>query len=737
MTDTTVESRLDAARAVLHDIFGFESFRPLQEAVIRCVLSGRDAFVLMPTGGGKSLCFQAPALVLDGMTVVVSPLIALMKDQVDALTTLGVAATYINSSLAAADIQRRQQAVARGEIKLLYVAPERFAAPRFGQLLKHTGVSMFAIDEAHCISEWGHDFRPEYRELRHLRAEFPGTTISAFTATATERVQIDIRQQLGLLDATTFQASFNRPNLFYEVRPKKRAFDQILEYVDAHKDSSGIIYCGSRASTDDIAARLRAEGYHAASYHAGLEGDERWRVQEAFVRDDVRIIVATIAFGMGIDKPDVRFVIHHDLPKNLEGYYQESGRAGRDGDPADCILFYSYADVARQQYFIDQKPTPELRAASQQQMRDMSGWAEERACRRVALLSYLGEEFSGQDPPCCDNCRSPAELFDFTIQAQKFLSCVKRTGERFGSAYVIDVLLGSQSERIVRIGHNRLSTYGIGRDHPKHVWQYLARELIKRGYAIQDAERFNVVRITELGNAVLFNGARVVLASAPEPSGRRGSRRVDQVDAEYPELFEILRQTRKRLADERGVPPYVIFPDSTLRIMASTLPYDVRSLRAISGVGERRVEDFGGEFLREVRRYVESTGATPVERQLASRPAARQRPAGLGATIRHTIALFRDGLSIEDIAAERNLSPTTVDEHLAQAISYGEPIDVNRLVPPDRYARIVAAISACGDESLRSIMDELGAGFNYSELKFVRAAERIARAGIAHDARGM
>lgn len=712
---------MDAARLILQDTFGYPSFRPLQEDIIRTILARQDVFVLMPTGGGKSLCYQVPALVLSGMTVVVSPLIALMKDQVDALQALGVAATFINSSLDSAEIQRRQAAVVRGDIKILYIAPERFAAQRFLRVLQHIDIAMFAIDEAHCISEWGHDFRPDYRELTRLREQFPGAIISAFTATATDRVQQDIRDQLRLNDAVNFKASFNRPNLFYDVRPKQRAYDQLTDYLRGHQRASGIIYCGSRATTEDIAARLRAGGYDAAAYHAGLESAERQTVQERFVRDDIRIIVATIAFGMGIDKPDVRFVIHYDLPKNLEGYYQESGRAGRDGDPSDCILFYSYGDVARQQYFINQRPTQALRDAAADQLRLMSNWAEERACRRVALLAHFGEDFSGQGEPCCDNCRNPADLVDFTIPVQMFLSCVKRTGERFGSAYVIDVLRGSKAERIERFGHHRLSTWGIGSDRPKHQWQYIAREIVKRGLAHQDPEQFNSIRISNAGYDVLFKGARVVLPAAPTEAATRESGRTVEESVAHPELFEAFRGLRKRLADQRGVPPYVVFPDSTLRAMAARLPRDERELRSISGVGERKARDFGSAFIAEVTAYVTRTGATPVEESAPARTALRSRPVGLRATSRHTLALYRDGMSPSEIAGERGLTVATVEEHLVEAIESGEITNIDRLVAPNRHSAIAQAIESPANEALRDIMDRLNGEFSYAEIKFVRA----------------
>ncbi|MCC7103673.1 MAG: RecQ family ATP-dependent DNA helicase, partial [Chloroflexi bacterium] len=457
----------------LRSVFGHHGFRPLQESIIRSVLDGQDVFVLMPTGGGKSLCFQLPALLLDGMTVVVSPLISLMKDQVDALRALGVEATYVNSALDYAEVGRRQALIARGGVKLLYVAPERLTTPGFLQLLSNTGVALFVIDEAHCISEWGHDFRPEYRALKRLRVEFPRTRLAAFTATATARVQADIVAQLGLERAAHFRGSFDRPNLYFDVRPKQEPYRQLVAFLRDRPGASGIVYCGARATAEDLAARLHRDGFHAVAYHAGLEGAERQARQDAFKRDDAQIVVATIAFGMGIDKPDVRFVLHYDLPRSLEGYYQESGRAGRDGEPSECVLFYTYADAARYEHFIKQKPGPE-QAVARQQLRQMVDWADGAVCRRQALLAYFGDRLETRREPCCDLCSDPRALEDVTIPAQMLLSCARRTGERFGITYLIEVLRGAQNERITRFGHDRLPTYGIGRDRPKEVWQHLA-----------------------------------------------------------------------------------------------------------------------------------------------------------------------------------------------------------------------------------------------------------------------
>jgi len=595
----------------LRRTFGYDSFRPLQAEIVDAVLTGRDVFVLMPTGGGKSLCYQLPALLMDGTAVVVSPLIALMKDQVDKLQAMGAPATFVNSSLDGAEVRARLAAVARREVKLLYVAPERLVLPRFLDLLHRTRISFFAVDEAHCISEWGHDFRPEYRELRQLRELFPDAHIAAFTATATARVQADIVQQLGLDGAATFRGSFNRENLFYQVVPKQSPYEQLRAYVRARAHASGIVYCQSRATCESVADRLSSEGFSATAYHAGLDADERRRRQEAFVRDDVRIVVATIAFGMGIDKPDVRFVIHYDLPKNLEGYYQESGRAGRDGEPSECVLFYSYADAAKHEHFIAERP-PREQAIAKAQLRSMLDWAQSPTCRRRALLAYFDEELA--DPPehCCDVCREPVELMDWTVPAQMFLSCVKRTGERFGAGHVVDVLRGAQTEKVRRFGHERLSTYGIGADRPTAEWQHLARELLRDGYVRQSPEEYNALKITPKGMGALVGRASVML-TRPRPlaPGSRAAKQAANADVDNPRLFERLRALRKQLADERGYPPYVVFHDAVLRDMARLKPTSHAALKRISGVGERKAADYGDAFIAEIEAFEAEGPPTP------------------------------------------------------------------------------------------------------------------------------
>jgi ATP-dependent DNA helicase RecQ len=594
--------------ALLQRYFGFTSFRPLQEEIIRDALAGRDVFALLPTGGGKSLCFQLPALAQEVLTVVVSPLIALMKDQVDALQAAGVPATFLNSSLDTQEARARYRGLWQGEYRLLYVAPERLLLEGTLQALRSWNPALIAIDEAHCVSEWGHDFRPEYRQLVRLRELFPTAPVMALTATATDRVRADIVRQLGLREPRCYVASFNRPNLTYRVLPKADAYRQLLAFVRARPRDSGIVYCQARRTADSLAARLTADGVSARPYHAGLEHDERARHQEAFIRDEARVVCATIAFGMGINKPNVRFVVHYDLPKNVESYYQETGRAGRDGLPGDCVLLFNPGDSIKYGRFIDEKSDPQERQVARTQLQQMVHYAESNGCRRAALLGYFGERFPDANCGGCDNCLSPRETYDGTLAAQKFLSCVYRIRERsgfdLGLNHVVEVLAGADTEKIRRWGHDQLSTYGIGRETSRAEWQAIGRELARLGYLRQRAtDHYTVVELTPEGREALSRRTNVTLTrplKAPEPAKHRaGAIACDE------ELFERLRALRKRLADERGVPPYVVFSDVSLRQMARFYPSDRAGFSRISGVGEKKLAEFGEVFLAEIARHLQ------------------------------------------------------------------------------------------------------------------------------------
>ena len=577
--------------ATLKKHFGYDEFRPLQREIIQDALAGRDVFVLMPTGGGKSLCFQLPALTRDGLTIVVSPLISLMKDQVDALQTSGIPATYLNSTVDREEAKARWRGLHRGDYRLLYVAPERLMLDTFLERALNWNIAQFAIDEAHCISEWGHDFRPEYGELKKLRKHLPDVPIMALTATATEQVRADIIKELNLRDPRPYVASFNRPNLTYRVVAKTAPYDQLLAFMRSRPNDSGIVYCASRKSTESLARNLNENGVSTKTYHAGLTTSERTRHQEAFLRDDVRVITATIAFGMGINKPNVHFVVHYDLPKNLESYYQETGRAGRDGLPSECVLLFSPGDVAKQLHFIDEKSESEARIA-RAQLRQMVHYAETRECRRATLLKYFGETYpitrdgiGGETAPLqvscdgCDNCLQPRETFDGTVHAQKFLSCVYRvhakSGFAFGLNHVVDVLRGADTEAIRQRGHNELSTYGIGAELKRTEWQAIGRELLRLGLIECASGKFATLSLTSEGLKTLRNRTPIVLTKQIDIAEKSARRRAGAIDCDEV-LFARLRALRRKLADERGVPAYIIFSDVSLREMARKYPTNLK-----------------------------------------------------------------------------------------------------------------------------------------------------------------
>ncbi|MFI5357622.1 MAG: DNA helicase RecQ [Opitutales bacterium] len=590
--------------------FGFDSFRPLQREIIEAHLAGRDVFALLPTGGGKSLCFQLPALMRrGGLTVVVSPLIALMKDQVDQLQAVGVAATYLNSSLGAAEARSRLAGLHRGEWRLLYVAPERLMLDQWAENLRAWNVTALAIDEAHCVSEWGHDFRPEYRQLVRLRQLLPTVPVMALTATATPRVQTDIVRHLALQAPAVFSASFNRPNLTYKVVPKDGPLKQILEFVRPRATESGIVYCATRATANRTAEALAGRGLTARPYHAGLTADVRAENQELFLRDEVKIVCATIAFGMGINKPNVRWVVHYDLPKNVEGYYQETGRAGRDGLPGDCLLLFSAGDSAKQTHFIDEITDEQERQIARQQLRQVVHYAESSGCRRRELLAYFGETYAAGNCGACDNCLEPRESYDGTVLAQKFLSCVYRIQQasRFGCGvnHVIEVLTGAETEKIQRWAHDRLSTYGIGRERTRPQWAAIARELMRLGHVAQSEGTYPVLELTAAGREVLRTRAPVTLRQPLViPRVRRIAPRAGEIACDEI-LFERLRTLRKRLADERRVPAYVIFGDATLRQMARTYPQREADMAGIFGMGEKKRAEFAAVFAAEIARFLE------------------------------------------------------------------------------------------------------------------------------------
>ncbi len=711
---------------LLKEHFGFTSFRPLQEEIIRDALDGRDVVALLPTGGGKSLCFQLPALTRTGLTLVVSPLIALMKDQVDALQANGIAATFLNSSLSAQEFQTRLRAVYRGDYQLLYMAPERLMLPESLNDLHKWQVNLLAIDEAHCISEWGHDFRPEYRRLVELRERFPALPIMALTATATGRVQADINTLLKLKNPASYVASFNRPNLTYRMQAKASPVDQVLAFLQTRAQESGIIYCQSRKTTEILAERLQAHGMKAKPYHAGLTQEERSRHQELFLRDDIQVMCATIAFGMGINKPNVRFVIHYDLPKNIESYYQETGRAGRDGLPSECLLLFSAGDAVKQQRFINDKPSMKEQDIARAQLQQMVHYAECPTCRRVELLGYFGEKFTSENCGGCDNCLSPRDTFDGTEIAETLLSCIETiydtSGFSVGLNHVIAVLTGANTEKIRRWGHNQLPMYGQGKTHGRPAWAAMARELIRLGYLRQATEAFSVLELTRQGQAFTQERHTIMLTKPISEPVSKAKRTDEQAHDES--LFDSLRELRKTLADERDVPAYVVFSDVALRQMAQDYPSNEQEFLRISGVGSRKLEEFGAAFLRTIAEYLESNPQQNFSNtstiSIASAPTPG-KPKPLNETTRETLRLFQRGFSVDHIAKQRKLVGSTIYGHLEQAIQVGESVEINRILTSEQQTQIAAAFAKTGLANLTGAKEILDDHFDYGQLRLFRA----------------
>jgi ATP-dependent DNA helicase RecQ len=590
---------------ILQSVFGYTRFRDPQQAIVEHVADGGDALVLMPTGGGKSLCYQIPALLRQGTGIVVSPLIALMQDQVDALREAGVAAAYLNSSLDAQQQREVERQLLAGELNLLYVAPERLLTSRFLDLLERTEVALFAIDEAHCVSQWGHDFRPEYRELTILHRRFPSVPRIALTATADPRTREEIVERLALQQARQFVSSFDRPNIRYIVAQRYNPRSQLTSFLEGHRGDAGIVYCLSRRKVDETAQWLSDAGIAALPYHAGLDAAKRASNQQRFLREDGVVMVATVAFGMGIDKPDVRFVVHLDLPRSMEGYYQETGRAGRDGLPANAWMIYGLSDVVTMSQMIAQSESAdERKRVERQKLESLLAYAEATRCRREVLLGAFGEDFHG---PCgrCDNCIDPPKTWDATVSAQKALSAVYRSGQRFGSGHVIDILRGIDNERMSQLGHDRLTTFGIGADMDEKQWRSVFRQLLASGLLATDAEGFGTLRLTASSRDVLVGDKSVHMREETRPA-RKASRRRDSqlvtgaslgIEAYEQPMWEALRTLRSKLAKQHGVPAYVIFHDATLLAMLRALPETEEDLASISGIGEAKLKRYGRDFL--------------------------------------------------------------------------------------------------------------------------------------------
>ncbi|PIE32350.1 DNA helicase RecQ [candidate division KSB3 bacterium] len=716
---------LNQAKSLLQDVFGYDSFRPLQQEIISNVLHKYDTLVIMPTGGGKSLCYQIPALIFPGLTVVVSPLIALMKDQVGQLTELGVSAAVLNSSLSPSEYQANVARIVQEQVKLLYMAPETLLLQRTQALLNSVQVDCLAIDEAHCISEWGHDFRPEYRQLAEVRSRFPSAVCIALTATATPRVQEDIKQSLHFDQSNEFIASFNRTNLLLEVAEKRNPVLQTVECIEKFSGQSGLIYCLSRKQVDELASLLADEGFSVKPYHAGLSDAERKRNQELFIRDDVQIVVATVAFGMGIDKPDIRYVIHYDLPKNIESYYQQIGRAGRDGLDAHCLLLFGYGDLRKIRRFIEQKNDQEQRVALMH-LNQLVGLLETDVCRRIPLLRYFGEQCTESNCGMCDNCLSDnKDLVDITIPAQKFLSCVKRTGEMFGAGHIIDVLRGSQNQKVFKFQHDRLSTYNIGTEFSKQQWFHLSRQFLQKGLMTQDIQHGSL-KLTDKAWDV-FRGKEQVLGQVEEQRVERGKATHDRQEHDS-ELFEILRQKRKELADAANLPPYAIFPDTALLDMAAYFPQTEANFLAMQGVGKVKLKRYGDIFLELITDYCQKKNiAEKSKRQWKT--AAAQAKASMAP--RHVVVgeAFNDGKTVGELRAEfGHVKQQTILNHLYKYIQDGhelrasdEFLELSSLSAREHKA-VFSTFDHFGTNFLRPIYDTLNGRIPYDELHLLRLA---------------
>ncbi len=701
----------------LKKYFGYDQFRPLQTEIIGNVLAKKDTFVLMPTGGGKSVCFQIPALVQEGTCVVVSPLIALMKDQVEGLLGNGIAAAYLNSSQNPAEQRAVETKMQQGRLKLLYVSPEKLLSQGFIAFLKPLTISLFAIDEAHCISSWGHDFRPEYTQLKHLKQHFPHTPIMALTATADKVTRKDIVTQLALQDPETFIASFDRPNLSLTVKPARSRFDMLLYFLKSRPNQSGIVYCLSRKNTEGVAEKLREKGINAQAYHAGMEARERAKVQEDFITDRTPIICATIAFGMGIDKSNIRWVVHYNMPKNMEGYYQEIGRAGRDGLASDTLLLYGLDDLMMLQEFAQNSGQPELQLSKLERIKQ---YAEAQICRRKILLSYFGETLA-ENCNNCDVCKNPPTLFDGTVAVQKALSAIVRTEEKIGSAMLIDILRGSKREDLVKKGYDQIKTYGVGREYNPYEWQQILLQMLHLGLVEIAYDDNKVLKINEFSKDVLYKKRTILLVpiennafdskkNAAEKAAKERPKSESEVLTE--QLFEELKQTRLLLANQRNIAPYLLLSDASLQDMATKKPITPLAMQNISGVGAAKYEQYGQAFLDVVVDFLLTRVQTGAKIT--------------GGTYLQTLALYKKKLSIQAVADQRGLNPSTIVSHLAYLYENGYEIDFQDIVSDMEYLAIIKTYQNLEKpDATKPIFEALGGEIGYEKIRIAIAKFKV------------
>lgn len=734
----------DAFYTMLRETWGFESLRPSQHQAIASILEGKDTLVVMPTGGGKSLCYQAPAVFRGGLTIVVSPLIALMKDQVDSLKQVGVNAIRIDSTLTPPEKREAAEQIRSGKVRLLFVSPERLANQDFIRFLDGNNVHTIAIDEAHCVSQWGHDFRPEYRQLCSLRTSFPNAAMHALTATATEKVRLDIIDQLQLKSPRVLVSSFDRPNLTYRVLPQLDLLDQIREVCERHRGSGGIVYCLRRADVEQVTEYLQKKGFSAVGYHAGMSHEQRKLAQEAFLTESVDVAVATVAFGMGIDRSNVRFVVHASIPKSIEHYQQETGRAGRDGLPSECVLLHSIGDVVTLKKITEgslreANASEEIVASSRNQIEEMSRYSRTPMCRHRALVEYFGQPYEQDSCGACDVCLGETdEVPDAKIIAQKILSCVFRVQERFGVNYVVDVLLGAKTQTLVQRGHDKLSTYGLMKEFPKAQVRDWIYQLIGQSALDLDGSEYPILKLNANSKAILFADAQPkLIRTAAKTKERKQAPTSEAATYADKALFEELRLLRRKIAQEQNVPPFVVFSDSVLMEMSAYRPSTLENMLQVSGIGNAKLNSYGQVFLDIIRHHCEESSLSmdvdwkSISQNSSSSGAvssAVDRPKTLrssGSNTRHiTIPMLREGKSFAEIAAKAEITVGTVVAHLTELLQEESVPSIDAWIPPEIQSKVIAAADAVGRERLKPIFEHLQESVGYESIRLVLAFEK-------------